>query len=789
MKKLLFLLIVLLPTSAFASYGDTYTFLGQLYAGDNGPADEAYYDFPEDICADGLGNYYIADTYNNVIRKVDTSKIVTTAAGTGSYGDQNGATTQAEFSLPKGVACDDQGNVVVADTVNNKIKKIKSGQVTTIASDLNAPEGVAIAGNYVYILDTGNNSLKKVSLNGGTVSTITTKLNGPKKLDVFQEYAYIANSLDYQLVKVNLSNGSVSVVAGDGVEGNRTSSCERTEFREIWGVAVRNENEIYVSDGTGNILDTSIAGRGIGFVIKIDLSNNDCITTVFDDDKDMVSLNFPNGIDIYQNNLYVASTGIGVIYRYNLDDGADNEKFSGNERFGAKDGSNPLFGRPKTLVAKPKNKYTVYMTDNNKIRTYNIKTKKASFIAGNVVDNYPDDDYEWVKEDKARFSDPRGLAVSKNGKWLYVADRNNNRIRIVNLAEKSVGYLTGAGNVNSIGGEDDNDYQEGASCPNEFDLNNSSCAYFDRPSGLAIDNNKHVLYVADTDNRVIRKVYLRGAKKGQTRLVAGQPGVEGFVDGKKSKAQFKTPYSIALNSKGTYLYVADRDANAIRKIRIKDGKVTTVAGNDTNGYQDGLFANAKFSYPANITYKDHKLYVSEVGSQRIRMLDLELGVVKLVSGSGERGFKNGAREETKFNNPDGILAKKNALYVADNYNDIIRKIDIKGTAPYTDPAPEITSCSPQSLKYSDYPTTGYAMIEVKGKNFSYGTKAYLGSYALTTYVQSATSLAINVPIGKMAYGYYELKVTNIDGQSDKLIRAFSAQEYSGNIPNIDYWTD
>lgn len=790
MKKNLFFIIcaLVLPLKLFAAYGDTETYIGQVYAGDGKKATEAYFDFPEDMCADGNGNYLIADTYNHVIRKIDTEEYVSTLAGTGSFGDKIGSASQAEFATPKGVDCNSSGIAVVADTGNNKIKKIANGQVSTLAENLSAPEGVHLKDNDVYFVDTGNNALKKVSLNGSKITTISSSLNDPKKLDIYGDYAYIADAGSYRLLKVNLSSGAIEVVAGNGTAGNRTSTCTRTMFRNLWGVAVRNENEIFVSDGTGNVLDNSETGRGTGFLVKISMANGECNTSVFANDENMVSLNFPNGMTIYQNYIYVASTGIGIIYKYNLDDANDNTKFAGKSRFGEEYGSDPVLGRPKTLLINKKHPKNIFFIENNKLSKFNTASRTTTFIVGNVVDNYPDNDQEWFVGDKGRFSDPRAMALSKHGKYIYVADRNNNRIRIVNIKNKSVGYLTGAGKTNVIGGEDDNAYQEGNACPNEFNLDKANCAYFNRPAGLAIDTAKNILYVADTDNQVIRKVYLSGAKKGRTKLVAGSVGQTGLVDGIKSKAKFNTPFSLAINNKGTVLYVADRDNNAIRKIRLSDGKVSTLAGTGKTGYLDGLFSTAQFSYPLNIAYRDSKLYVSEVGSQMIRLLDLKLGVVKLVAGSGDRGYQDGARTVAKFDNPNGLAVKKNYLFVADDQNDVIRRIDIRGTAPYTDPAPTVNSCAPQSLKYSDYPS-GSAMIEIKGNNFRYGTKAYFGKYAVTTYVQSNTSLAVSVPIGSMAYGFYEVKVMNSDGQYDKLVRAFSAQEYSGNVPNIDYWTN
>ncbi len=775
------LLAFFMPVAAFATYGDTTTAVGQLYYGDGEKAKNAGFDFPEGLSFGPSGNMFIADTYNHVIRKINTNNIVSTIVGTGGYGDGTGDANFAELAEPSDVDSDGN-NVIIADTANGKIKKLSNGQVYTLVEGLDEPRGVAIDGNTVYFTETGTDSLKKVSINGGDVTTITSSLHGPKKLDIYGNYAYVADSENYNLVKVKLDGGHTTIIAGMSKAGNRTGKCSRTKFRNLWGVAVKDKDTIYVSDGTGNIMDDSTSGRGTGFAIKIDLSDG-CNTEVFASDEDMVSLNFPNGMDIKGNYLYVASTGIGVIAKYDLAT-ALYEQFAGDSRFGSKGGVNALLGRPKTMAQHPKKKNKLYFTDNNKIRLYKTKKGSVNFVAGNVVDNYAADDDKMYFGKKARFSDPRGLAFSKKGKWLYVADRNNNRIRKVNTRTRKVGYLTGAGETNVIGGQD-NGYKEGNACANQFNTGKKNCAYFNRPTGLVKDPKKKILYVADTDNHVIRKVYI---KTGRTKLVAGNPTNAGFTDGIKKKAKFDTPYGLSISKSGKVLYVADRNNHAIRKVRIRDGKTTTLAGTGDNGYQDGLFENAQFSYPTAVDYKDRNLYVSEVGSQMIRVMDLETDVVKLVSGSGYKGFRNGDKDDAKYYNPGGMVARKNNLYIADELNDLIRKVTIRGEAPYTDPAPTVASMSPQSLKYSDYPS-GTAMVNVYGAEFRHGVKAYLGGYELTTYVQSDSSLAVEVPIGEMAAGYYELKVMNNDGQEYKLQRAFSAQEYSGNIPVIDYWTN
>ncbi len=162
--------------------------------GDNGPAPQAALSFPSGIAFDPAGNAYIADTNHNCIHKVDTSGTITTFAGTfpGTgqlFGGYGGPAAGASLSYPKGVAVGPDGSVYIADTGNNRIRKVDpTGIISTVAGSgsgsysgdngpakqagISAPQGVAVdaAGN-LFIADTGDDRVRMVSP-GGTIITI-----------------------------------------------------------------------------------------------------------------------------------------------------------------------------------------------------------------------------------------------------------------------------------------------------------------------------------------------------------------------------------------------------------------------------------------------------------------------------------------------------------------------------------------------------------------------------------------------------------------------------------------
>ena len=266
----------------------------------------------------------------------------------------------------------------------------------------------------------------------------------------------------------------------------------------------------------------------------------------------------------------------------------------------------------------------------------------------------------------ARFNNPGGVAVDSAGN-VYVADTGNHAIRLLTPSNQAWVVTTIAG----LPGPDNAGWADGY----------GSSARFNFPNGVAVDKAGNV-YVADTDNHVIRQLTLWGTDWYVTTL-AGSPGNSGSADGYGSSAQFYFPYGLTVDSAGN-VYVADTYNHTIRQVT-PSGQVTTLAG--AAGYYnhlDGVNTNASFNYPCGITADAAgNLYVADTYNQLIRRV-APVGsdwVVTSLAGIGlHPGSTDGTNRAAWFRYPFGIAADSATnLYVADTLNSTIRKVMPAGT--------------------------------------------------------------------------------------------------------------
>ena len=625
--------------------GQTYTwtnFVGK--SGGPGNADGigtvARFELPRGAAADALGNIYVADSANHIIRKlalVGTNWVVTTLAGTpGLSGTNDGLGRSALFNTPVGLILAGSANIYVADSENHTIRKMSlvgtNWVVTTFAgapgvsgtndgvaaeARFNLPTGLATdsAGN-IYVADANNNTVRKI-VPDGTNWLVTTlaglagefgtndgvgsaaRFRAPGDLTVDSSgNIYVADTYNHAIRKVT-QEGVVTTLAGlTGESGTNDGTGVAARFFCPGSVVYDNTGNLFVADGWNHtIRRVSLAGE---------------VTTVAG-----------------KSGSFGFADGVGSAARF---------FFPGGLCVG--------FGQH------------VFVADewNNSIRMLAATETgwQVTTIAGTPEASGTNDGPGAL----ARFNRPYGLALTGAGD-LLVADNWSHTIRSVSPAAN---VITVAGLPLRLGTND----------------GLGVAARFYRPASVAADGNGTV-YIADWFNHTIRKAVWDGQYLAVTTL-AGLAGVAGTNDGVGSAARFFHPRGVALHSSGV-LYVADEWNHVIRKVT-PDGAVTTFAGlAGTPGTNDGSGTLARFYRPCGVAVDvAGYVFVAEAGNHVIRKIS-PAGLVTTLAGlPGVAGTNDGTRYQARFNEPTALaLDSSGNLFVADSENCTVRMVTQDGT--------------------------------------------------------------------------------------------------------------
>lgn len=580
---------------------------GSLVKSVDGTGSSAEFYSPRGVAVDHAGNVYVADSSNHTIRKVTASGAVTTLSGVAGV-PGNSDLVPARFSEPFGVAVDAAGTVYVADTNNNAIRKISAtGAVTTLAG-----------GNGKGSVDGVGSAAKFMEPHAVAVDVVGN--------------AYVTDYMNHTIRKVTAA-GVVTTLAGSpGNSGFADGQGSVARFRSLQGIAV---------DGAGNVYVADAGNRAIRKV-----SSSGLVTTLVDGSNGQFGE--PRGIAVDAAGIvYFSDYSANAIYAVSVA-GAVAKLAGTAPTAGSSDGSaNALFNAPSGVAIDVAGNLYVADTLNNTVRKLGaggVVTTLAG-LAGrsSSVDG---------KGAAARFEDP--YAVATDGNDVYVADATDHTIRRI-AADGTVTTL--AGKAGSFGSSD----------------GSGSAALFRSPQGIAVDAAGTV-YVADTGNKTVRMI----SAAGVVSTLAGSPGQGGYVDAVGSAARFNSPYGVAVDGAGN-VHVIDSGDNVLRKIT-PAGVVTTLAGSPgAIGLADGVGIAARFAVPFDLTVDaDGNIYICDHGNHAIRKVTAA-GVVTTLAGSGSAGNADGSGRLASFSFPSGItVAASGDVYVADTDNQTIRRISPGG---------------------------------------------------------------------------------------------------------------
>jgi sugar lactone lactonase YvrE len=566
---------------------------------DGGTALDAQLAWPTGIAIDNTGNLYISENAAHRIRKVSPQGIISTVAGTGTsgYSGDGGPAIQAQLNWPVGLALDSSGNLFVADSANQAVRKVsQDGVISTVATGFDLDEGVAVdATGNLYITDYSASTdncgdifysgrVLKASPNGAIATLFAGTQDNPlyTPRGVALDSAgnvYIADSWD-QLLKLSQSGAVTTINAG---------------FVEIANVATDASGNVYASDGRGRLVRISVDGN------KVNVVGDGVDGNYWGDGSKAADagLSAPFGLVLdSQGDLYVADSGNNRVRKVAPDGSISTVAGNGTAGFSGDGGpaTAAQLAVPSGLALDANG--NLYIADrlNNRIRKVS-RDGTISTVAGRG-DFYPPLG-DGGPATSAALAAPLAVAVDAKGN-LYIADTSFFLIRKVSPD----------GIITTVAGS--NYYDQG---PEDIGLT----------MGLTVDKSGNLYFAA------LNTVRRLGSDGTLQTIAGGGTGMAPSGDGAPAiNAALLSPVGLALDNSNT-LWISGGDlsgfaesgAGYVRAIT-SDGIIHAVAGNGTVGYSGdgGAATAASFSSSAAGIAVDAAgaIYVADVFNNVVRIL-------------------------------------------------------------------------------------------------------------------------------------------------------------------------
>ncbi len=702
------------------------------YHGDGGPAIAAGIDYPTKTLLDGSGNLYIADTSNSRIRRMNLSTgVITKVAGTfGGYDGDDGPATEARLFVPEGIALDGSGNLYIADTGNHCIRKVSTpgGIITTVAgygsifggtggdggpatlAELYYPTDVAVdaAGN-LYIADSSNR-IRKVTASTGIITTIagtgaagflgdngpavSARLSGPRGVVLDSaSNVYIADEANNRIRRISAATGVITTVAGGGSDYGENLLATAVHLDRPRGVVVDGAGNLFIADALNHRVRKVSASTGLITTVAGTgtfgfLGDGGAATAA--------ALRTPHHVAVdAEGQLYISDEGNRRIRRVTAPatPALTIVTIAGNGLPGLQGEGGPAtlarLSQPMGTAVDGAGNVYVADRDNHRIRRIDAASGAITTVAGT---------YEGFSGDggpatAAHLDAPQCIAFDAAGN-LYIADYFNDRIRRVSVATGIITTIAGTGT--------DGDAGDGGA---------ATAAELDGPMGLGFDAAGN-LYLADQNNHRIRRI---DGATGIITTVAGN-GTIGFSGdgGAATSAQLRYPTGVAVDGDGN-LYIADRENNRVRQVAAGSGIIATFAGGGGTYDEPQLAIHSRLDDPTSVVLDGlGNLFIAEYsGTHRIRKVTAATGMMTTVAGNGKVGFggDGGVATAASLRYPFGIaLDGHGTLYIADSENHRVRAAF--ASIPDVPPAFAATATSNSQVQLSWSPVTGASYFEI-----------------------------------------------------------------------------
>ncbi|MEP7215910.1 MAG: hypothetical protein ABI782_06620, partial [Anaerolineaceae bacterium] len=258
---------------------------------------------------------------------------------------------------------------------------------------------------------------------------------------------------------------------------------------------------------------------------------------------------------------------------------------------------------------------------------------------------------------EATFRQPQGLALSPDGKTLYVADTRNHAVRKVDLRTNEVTTIAGTGKqLDKLPGAASKAKETALASP--WDLVQAGDTLFISMAG-------------------IHQIWSMNLVEGTITVFAGTSR-EGIADGdRRTQATLAQPSGITAD--GRYLYWVDPESSSVRRALLSgSGEVETIVGTGLFDYgnEDGRGKSAKLQHAQGVVFAGGNLYVGDTYNHEVRRIDVATFDVTTVAGTGSRGWSDGPGQIAMFDEPSGVGFAGGTIYVADANNHLVRALDI-----------------------------------------------------------------------------------------------------------------